>query len=164
MVRLRQGEVVCAEGHRGHFKKARASWVGVPRKEISPGIQAGLARPLREQDPEEGDGADQRGHGVSGRSAGDALGRAGLTGWASARHGPSGRRHAGWSSREGRAGRTGPRGKGWAGAGLTLVLGLFSISLFLFLFPFLSTQNYLNSNEFEVKLLYKQTKQNHAPA
>ena len=85
LVRLRQGEVVGAEGHRGHFKKARASWAGVPRKEISPGVQAGLARPLRERDPEEGDGADQRGHGVSGRSAGDALGRAGLTGWASAR-------------------------------------------------------------------------------
>jgi len=102
LVRLRQGEVVGAEGHRGHFKKARASWAGVPRKEISPGIQAGLAQPLRERDPEEGDGADQRGHGVSGRSAGDALGRAGLTGWASARHGPSGRRRAGWAAREGR--------------------------------------------------------------
>jgi len=36
-------------GPRGHFKKARASWAGVPRKEISPGIQAGLARPLRER-------------------------------------------------------------------------------------------------------------------
>ena len=77
--------MVCAEGRRGHFKEARASWAGVPRKEISPGIQAGLARSLHEWDPEEGDGADQRGHGVSGRSAGDALGRAGLTGWASAR-------------------------------------------------------------------------------
>ena len=100
--RLRQGEMVGAEGHRGHFKKARASWAGVPRKEISRGIQAGLTRPLRERDPEEGDGADQRGHGVSGRSAGDALGRAGLTGWASTRHGPSGRRRAGWAAREGR--------------------------------------------------------------
>jgi len=47
--RLRQGEMVGAEGHRGHFKKARASWAGVPRKEILPGIQAGLARPLRER-------------------------------------------------------------------------------------------------------------------
>jgi len=53
LVRLRQGEVVGAEGHRGHFKKARASWAGVPRKEISPGIQAGLARPLREHCAEE---------------------------------------------------------------------------------------------------------------
>ena len=49
LVRLRQGEVVGAEGHRGHFKKARASWAGVPRKEISRGIQAGLTRPLRER-------------------------------------------------------------------------------------------------------------------
>jgi hypothetical protein len=44
---------------------------------------------------------------------------------------------------------------GW----VVLGLGSFSIS-----FLFLSTQNYLNSNEFEFKLLYKQTKQNHAPA
>ena len=77
LVRLRQGEVVGAEGHRGHFKKARASWAGVPRKEISPGIQAGLARPLHEWDPEEGDGADQRGHGVSGRSAATRWGERG---------------------------------------------------------------------------------------
>jgi len=47
--RLRQGEMVGAEGHRGHFKKAQASWAGVPRNEISPGIQAGLARPLHER-------------------------------------------------------------------------------------------------------------------
>ena len=64
---------------------------------------------------------------------------------------------AGWAAREGRAGR-------WAaGKGLGRVLG-FGWFSFSKSFPFPSTQNYLNSNEFEFKLLYKQTKQNHAPA
>jgi len=49
----------------------------------------------------------------------------------------------------------------WASLSWVWILGSFP---FPFLFPFLSTQNYLNSNEFEFKLLYKQTKQNHAPA
>ena len=65
---------------------------------------------------------------------------------------------AGWAAREGRAGR-------WAaGKGLGRVLGFAWFSFFSKSISYHSSQNYLNSNEFEFKLLYKQTKQNHAPA
>jgi hypothetical protein len=48
----------------------------------------------------------------------------------------------------------------WAGWAASLVW----VSLFLSISISFLTQNYLNSNEFEFKLLHKQTKQNHAPA
>ena len=87
------------------------------------------------------------------------------------RVGPSGERGASWAAGKGerdgrREGLGGPeRGKGreecWAGSWVGLVLvgwvG-FGWVFFLPLFFFLSTQNYLNSNEFEFKLLYNQTK------
>ena len=56
-----------------------------------------------------------------------------------------------------------PGERKWA-AGLGCWVGSFGFLSFSISFPFPSTQNYLNSNEFEFKLLYKQTKQNHAPA
>ena len=76
----------------------------------------------------------------------------------------------------GRIGLVGFREKGsgprvWAAGlgceeGLGRVLGsLIQTSFpFLILFPITQLKNYLNSNEFKFKLLYKQTKQNHAPA
>ena len=61
--------------------------------------------------------------------------------------------------RQGRKGRPMGRGERFGpGSGFWLVF-LFSKSI-----SYHSSQNYLNSNEFEFKLLYKQTKQNHAPA
>ena len=104
---------------------------------------------------------DERGAGELG------LGRlAGLRRWESARE-------RCWAAGKGERERDGPReglgrpehGKGreegWAGLWVGLVLlgwvG-FGWVFFLSLFFFLSTQNYLNSNEFEFKLLYNQTK------
>ena len=64
---------------------------------------------------------------------------------------------AGPPGKEGQA--DGPRGKVWAGFWVLAGFLFFSKSI-----SYHSSQNYLNSNEFEFKLLYKQTKQNHAPA
>ena len=58
----------------------------------------------------------------------------------------------------------GPAGFGIFGLGFGFEFGFWVFKSLSISFPFLSTQNYLNSNEFEFKLLYKQTKQNHAPA
>ena len=81
--------------------------------------------------------------------------------------GRSGRKTRGWAGLSGAlvgrvcaggGGESGPK-RDWCGLGQRIgLLGWF------FWVPFLSTQNYLNSNEFEFKLLFKQTKQNHAPA
>ena len=74
-----------------------------------------------------------------------------------------GARLAARGRRQRHAGRAGC-GANWAGAGLSWLLGWFfplgwfGSSPFLPLFFFLSTQNYLNSNEYEFKLLYNQTK------
>ena len=157
--------MVGAEGHRGHFKKARASWAGVPRKEISPGIQAGLARPLRERCAGEtklpAGPASQRhrkraqasawGKDSAPTSGSGQARRTGLTSGPGGALGERAEAASGWRvpcgplgrarEKEGEVGLgrgSGPRGKGrgvWAGLGLDFLVSSF-LFLFLLLFYF----------------------------